>query len=56
MFPDFPATSFLSEDDLRNLPGVRVIDSHDFGPGPTPDVYAFSRETVRRNLYSIPLP
>jgi eukaryotic-like serine/threonine-protein kinase len=56
MFPDFPPKGFLSEDDLRKLPGVRVIDSYDVGPGPTPDVYAFSREAVQRNLYSIPLP
>ncbi len=55
MFPDAPHDGVLSEDELRKLPGVRVIDAYDVGPGITPDVYAFSRETVRRNLYSIPL-
>jgi hypothetical protein len=25
------------------------------GPGPSPDVYVFSRETVSRNIYRIPL-
>jgi Tol biopolymer transport system component len=56
MFPDAPPKGFLTEAELRERPGVRVIDAYDVGPGPTPDVYAFSRETVQRNLYSIPLP
>jgi len=25
-------------------------------PGPTADIYAFTRETVHRNLYRIPVP
>ena len=56
MFPEFPPAGFQSEEDLRKLPGVRVIDSYDVGLGLRPDVYAFSRETVRRNLFRIPLP
>ncbi|HEY1760233.1 MAG TPA: protein kinase [Bryobacteraceae bacterium] len=56
MFPDFPPAGFQSSADLEKLPGVRVIDSYDVGPGPTPDVYAFSHETVHRNLFRIPLP
>ena len=50
MFPTLPAA------DLAKLPGVRVIDAFDAVPGPTPDVYAFSRATVQRNLYRIPIP
>jgi hypothetical protein len=55
MFPDIPAGGFRSETELRALPGVRVVDSNDVTPGPTADVYAYSRETVQRNLYRIPL-
>jgi hypothetical protein len=32
-----------------------VIDAGDVSPGPKPGVYAFSRQTVHRNLYRIPL-
>jgi eukaryotic-like serine/threonine-protein kinase len=54
-WPDIPKTGFRAAD-LAKLPGVRVIDSPGVAPGPTPDVYAFSRETVQRNLYRIPVP
>ena len=54
--PEIPAGGFRSEAEIASLPGVRVIDSLDVAPGPTPDVYAFSRETVQRNLYRIPVP
>jgi hypothetical protein len=33
-----------------------VIDAADVAPGPTSDVYAFSRQTMQRNLYQIPIP
>jgi len=52
--PRTPPTGFASEADIAALPGARVIDAADPAPGPTPDVYAFSRETVQRNLYRIP--
>ena len=55
MFPPIPAGGFQSEEELAKLPGVRVIDAFDATPGPTPDVYAFSRATVQRNLYRIPI-
>jgi serine/threonine protein kinase/Tol biopolymer transport system component len=55
MFPKIPAGGFHSLDEIAALPGVRVIDSEDGTPGPTPDTYAFSRETTQRNLYRIPL-
>jgi serine/threonine protein kinase len=54
--PEIPAGGFRSEAEIAGLPGVRVIDSLDVAPGSTPDVYAFSRETVQRNLYRIPVP
>jgi Tol biopolymer transport system component/tRNA A-37 threonylcarbamoyl transferase component Bud32 len=49
--------TFPSEAELAKLPGVRTIPvAADVVPGPTANVYAFTRETVQRNLYRIPLP
>jgi dipeptidyl aminopeptidase/acylaminoacyl peptidase len=45
-----------SEAELAKLPGVRTIPISDVVPGPTADIYAFTRESVQRNLYRIPLP
>ena len=56
MFPTIPAGGFQSAADLARLPGVRIIDAFDVTPGPTPEVYAFSRASVQRNLYRIPIP
>ena len=52
MLPEIPAEA--TREDLAKLPGLRLIDTPDVTPGPTPEVYAFSRETVHRNLYRIP--
>jgi hypothetical protein len=41
---------------LAKLPGVRIIPIANVVPGPTADIYAYTRETVQRNLYRIPLP
>jgi serine/threonine protein kinase/Tol biopolymer transport system component len=54
-FPELPPGGFKSEAEIAAVPGVRVIDAADIGPGPSADVYAFSREVVQRNLYRIPL-
>jgi eukaryotic-like serine/threonine-protein kinase len=56
MFPDLPAGGFKSEAEIAAVPGVRVIDAADVDPGPSPEVYVFSREVVQRNLYRIPIP
>jgi serine/threonine protein kinase len=56
MLPSIPQGGFRSEQEIANLPGAQRIDIQDVTPGPTPDVYAFSRETVQRNLYRIPTP
>ncbi len=55
MLPDTPPGGFRSEEEMAKYPGVRVLDSADVAPGPTPDVYAFSKETTQRNLFRIPL-
>ena len=36
-----------SSQEILKLPGVQVIPSDDVEPGPTADVYAFTRETVQ---------
>lgn len=54
--PEIPAGGFPSEEAIARLAAGRMNDASDVAPGPTPDVYAFSRETVQRNLYRIPAP
>jgi serine/threonine protein kinase len=56
MLPQIPEGGFQSEAEIAKLPGARVIDAYDVAPGPTAEVYAFSRGTVQRNLYRIPIP
>ena len=55
MFPPMPAGGFRSEEDVAAVPGVKIVQLGDFAPGPSPDVYAFSRTSGTRNLYQIPL-
>ena len=53
--PTTPPSGFASPADMAAIPGARVIEVEDPAPGATPDVYAFSQETVQRNLYRVPL-
>jgi hypothetical protein len=53
--PKMPPNGFASAADIAAVPGARLIDAADPAPGPTSEVYAFSRESVQRNLYRIPL-
>jgi serine/threonine protein kinase len=55
-FADLAARGFKSEEQLAALPGVRTIDQPLILPGPDPSLYAFTKRTVHRNLYRIPLP
>lgn len=54
--PQIPLGGFHSEAEIARLPGARVIGGFDTAFASNPDVYAFARETVQRNLYRIPLP
>jgi hypothetical protein len=56
MFPKAPPRGFESATELAELPGVRVIDTFDASPGPTPEVYVYSRASAQRNLYRVPVP
>jgi dipeptidyl aminopeptidase/acylaminoacyl peptidase len=54
--PPMPTGGFTSEGQLAALPGVQILPYGDLALGPTPEVYAFSRMTITRNLYRIPIP
>jgi len=56
LLPPTPAGGFRSGKDVAVLPGVRTINEPEVTPGPGPQVYAFVRQTVQRNLYRIPVP
>jgi hypothetical protein len=53
--PRVPAGGFRSEEEVARLPGARKIDALTAVPGSSPDVYAFYRGTIQRNLFRIPL-
>jgi hypothetical protein len=56
--PDLPPSGLKPTDDLKGLNVVTEIGMTGraiFAPGPDPSVYAYSRMTVQRNLYRIPL-
>jgi DNA-binding winged helix-turn-helix (wHTH) protein/Tol biopolymer transport system component len=53
--PALPPSGFQSHRDLLAVPGARDIAEENVFPGPSSSVYAFTRRTTRRNLYSIPV-
>ncbi len=56
--PHLPPSGVKPTDDLKGLNVVAEIGMTGkaiFAPGPDPSVYAYSRMTVQRNLYRIPL-
>jgi Tol biopolymer transport system component len=53
--PPIPSGGFRTEAEIAALPGVEIIPHGDVGPSPAPNIYVFSRETVSRNIYQIPL-
>jgi hypothetical protein len=55
MWPKMPLEGFQSEADITKVPGSTLLSEFDC-PGPTPEVYAFARMTVQRNLFRVPLP
>jgi hypothetical protein len=55
LFPQIPAGGFQSEGEIAKLPGTRRIDAFDVAAGSKPEVYAFARESVQRNLFRVPL-
>jgi serine/threonine protein kinase/Tol biopolymer transport system component len=55
MWPKMPLDGFQSEADITKVPGATLLSEFDC-PGPTPEMYAFARMTVQRNLFRVPLP
>jgi hypothetical protein len=56
--PHLPPSGLKRTDHLKGLNVVTEISMTGkaiFAPGPDPPVYAYSRMTVQRNLYRIPL-
>jgi serine/threonine protein kinase len=54
MFPPFPREGLHTEQDVTKLPGARKFEGGAV-PGQSPDVYAFHRQTIQRNLHRIPI-
>jgi hypothetical protein len=53
--PPLPNFDINSPIDPERIPGVKVIDAA-IAPGLTSSTYVYTRESVHRNLYSIPVP
>jgi Tol biopolymer transport system component len=54
--PELPAGGIRSFEEGAALPGARVIARAGLAPGPDPSAYAYTKTTVHRNLFRIPLP
>jgi len=54
--PALPDSGLQSHSEMLAVPGARDIAEEDVFPGTSSSVYAFTRKTTRRNLYSIPVP
>jgi hypothetical protein len=54
--PPLPPNGIKSRPDLDALPGIHVIDAPSAVLGRSLTTYAFTRTSVHRNLYRIPLP
>jgi hypothetical protein len=52
MWPKMPLDGFQSEADIAKVPGSTSVSEFDC-PGWTPEIYAFVRMTVQRNLFRI---
>ena len=57
MWPALPAGGITSEEQLEKLSRtvIPMEKATDFAPGPSPAIYAYTTETIQRNLYRIPL-
>jgi hypothetical protein len=57
VFPaKLPPEGLRSVKDAERLPGVAWAKDGLVFAGRSPDVYAYSRENVQRNIFRIPLP
>jgi hypothetical protein len=56
LVPERIVPGLPSEQEVLKLPGARALSLTEVAPGPTADIYAFTRESVQRNLYRVPVP
>jgi eukaryotic-like serine/threonine-protein kinase len=56
IFPPMPDGGFRSEADIAATPGATVIEGYDVALGPRSGSSAYSRQSVQRNVYRIPIP
>jgi DNA-binding winged helix-turn-helix (wHTH) protein/Tol biopolymer transport system component len=54
--PDLPPSGIGGLEDAKALPGARVLDRWNIAPGPDPSIFVYTKTTVHRNLYRIPIP
>lgn len=54
--PRIPKGGFKSDQDVAALPGARRIPQEPVFPGPRPDMYAFTRISIQRTIYRVPVP
>jgi Tol biopolymer transport system component len=55
MLPPIPSGGFRTYEEIAAVHGVEIIPHGDVGPGPSANVYVFSRVTVVRNIFQIPI-
>jgi hypothetical protein len=55
IFPKLPASGINGPDDVHVFPGARLIDGWEISPGPDPSIFAYTKVTMHRNLFRIPL-
>jgi WD40 repeat protein len=53
-FPPLPAKGVQQETDIPNHASLQVVEEA-INPGPNPSLYSFSRKSVHRNLYRVPI-
>jgi hypothetical protein len=54
--PELPVSGIRGPEDVKAFPGARLLEGWDIAPGPDPSVFAYTKTTVHRNLYRIPVP
>jgi hypothetical protein len=55
LFPALPPSGIQSETDLASLHGVKALEGM-ISPGPNNTQYAFTKQSVHRNLFRVPVP
>ena len=54
--PELPEHGLDGLESARSLHGVQFVDGYEISPGPSPDVFAYMKQTVHRNLMQVRLP